>query len=105
MVIGYKDGSSAAFDEYGRRPWQQGYSGGSEPSKESRKELSAESRTLYGFQGEFARLFGPKRRGASYQLGGKLRTEDDESFHQYHLDMEKKYMPAGLRPRRDARAV
>jgi len=101
MAIGYKDGSAEAFDEYGRRPWQQGYSGGSEPSE----ELSAHSRTLYGFQGEFARLFGPKRRGASYRLHGKLRAEDDESFHQYHLDMERKYLPAGFRPRRDARAV
>src|SRR5208283_2685759 len=52
MAIGYKDGSAEAFDEYGRRPWQQGYSGGSEPSE----ELSAHSRTLYGFQGDFGRL-------------------------------------------------
>jgi hypothetical protein len=105
MVIGYKDGSSEAFDEYGRHPGQQGYSGGGEPSKESRRELSADSRTLYGFQGEFARLFGSKRRGTSFRFGRTLRSEDDESFHQYHLDMEKRYTPTGLRPRRDKRAV
>ena len=96
MAIGYKGGGSEVFDEFGRRPWQADY-------KET-DQGSSEERTLYGFQGEFSRLFGPKRRGRSERLGGRQTEVDSEDFHQYHLDLEKKYLPRGLRPRRDARA-
>lgn len=96
IMIGYGDGRSAAFDEFGRRPWQADY-------KKS-DQSGEEERTLYGFQGEFARLFGPKRRGQSERFGGPRREVDRDDFHQYHLDLEKKYRPAGLRSRRDARA-
>jgi hypothetical protein len=96
IMIGYGDGRSAAFDEYGRRPWQADY-------KKS-DQGGEEERTLYGFQGEFARLFGPKRRGQSENFGGRKRDTDSDDFHQYHLDLEKKYRPSRLRPRRDARA-
>ena len=96
MLIGYNDGRSDAFDEFGRRPWQADY--------RASDQGSAEERTLYGFQGEFARLFGPKRRGQSEHFGGRRREVDTDDFHQYHLDLEERYRPAGLRPRRDARA-
>ncbi len=95
IIVGYKGGRSAAFDEYGRRPWQKGY---------SRDGVPAESQTFYAFQGEYARLFGRKRRGISSEFGGRQRSEDDEDYHQYHLDLERKNRPAGLRPRRDKRA-
>jgi hypothetical protein len=105
IIIGYRDGRAESFDEYGRRPWQDGYNGGSTPTQDARREMSAESKTLYAFQGEFARLFGRKRRGVSDQLGGRRHVEDSEEFHQYHLDMEKKYLPARVHRRRDARAI
>lgn len=54
-----------------------------------------------GFEGEFARLFGSKRRGASSSFG-RFHAEDDEDFHKHHLDVEEKYLPAGLRQRRNA---
>lgn len=95
-IIGYEGGGGAAFDEYGRRPWQADY--------DRSDQGGVEERTLYGFQGEFARLFGPKRRGWSQALGGRTKEVDSDDFHQYHLDLEKKYRPAGLRPSRDARA-
>jgi hypothetical protein len=98
VVIGYRDGSSAAFDEYGRRPWQADY------NKSDQGPDEKEERTLYGFKGEFARLFGPKRRGQSEHRGGRRREVDSDDFHRYHLDLEKKYRPAGLRPRWSARA-
>jgi hypothetical protein len=63
MFIGYKDGGGEAFDEYGRRPWQQDYNGG--------EMDEVESRTFYAFQG----------------------------------DLEKKYLPVGLKRRRDARSI
>jgi Protein of unknown function (DUF4238) len=96
ILIGYEGGGADAFDEYGRRPWQKGY----------QKEIDdTESRTLYAFQGEFARLFGPKRRGMSTRMGGKKDDVDDADFHQYHLDLEKKNLPSGFKQRRDARSV
>jgi hypothetical protein len=57
IMIGYEDGSSQAFDEFGRRPWQTDCKKTDQGNEKERK--------LYGFQGEFARLFGPKRRGRS----------------------------------------
>jgi hypothetical protein len=96
ITIGYEDGRSAAFDEFGRRPWQSDY-------KKS-DQGDEHERTLYGFKGEFARLFGPKRRGRSESFGGRIKEIDSDDFHQYHLDLENKHRPTGRRPRRDARA-
>jgi len=78
--IGYEGGHTEAFDEYGTRPWQEGY------NDNRRKE--AEWNTLYAFKGEFARLFGPKRRGRSYTHTRLDPEEDDPDFHQYHLSLE-----------------
>lgn len=94
FLIGYDDGRSMAFDEYGRRPWQAGY--------KKTDQGNDKERTLYGFQGEFARLFGPKRRGRSESFGGRIKEIDSDDFHPYHLGLEEKYRPAGLRARRDA---
>jgi Protein of unknown function (DUF4238) len=94
VIIGYDDKRSEAYDAYGRRPWQKDYS----------KDRNRDSRALSAFQGEFARLFGPKRRGTSWDLG-RRKTEDSPEFHQYHLDNEAKFRPSGLRPRRDARSL
>jgi hypothetical protein len=96
IMIGYEDGRSAAFDEYGHRPWQTGY--------KKTDQSNDEERTLYGFKGEFARLFGPKRGGRSESFGGRIKEIDSDDFHRYHLDLETKYRPTRLRPRRDARA-
>lgn len=78
--IGYGDGSSVAFDEYGRRPWEEEY------SQESRTKSEFDS--LQRFQGEFARFFGPYRRGRTFQ-GLRVDPEcDSEDFHQYHLSLD-----------------
>jgi len=95
ILIGYKDGHTTAFDEYGRRPWQADY------KKSDNHRL--DERLLYTFQGEFDRLFGPKRRGTSDSLGGRRIESDSEKFHQILLDQEKKYRPSKFRPRKDAR--
>jgi hypothetical protein len=94
IMIGYVNKRSEAFDAYGRRPWQKDYT----------KEDDGESRALYAFQGEFARLFGARRRGTDYGLG-RRSMEDSPDFHQYHLDNEAKFRPSGLRPRRDTRSL
>jgi hypothetical protein len=82
IVIGYKDGSSAAFDEYGRRPWQPDY------GKES--NTLTEGNTLDRFKGEFARLHGPHRRGITFQSCSLDKECDNDDFHNYHLSLEKK---------------
>jgi hypothetical protein len=82
MYIGFSDGSSTAFDPYGRRPWEPDF------GKEGRQQ--DEFGTLYRFKGEFARLFGPNRRGRSREIGGLSPERDDDSYHQYHLSLEKK---------------
>lgn len=86
---------SEAFDEYGRRPWHKSYR-----DQELHKR---EWRTFHAFQGEYARLFRPRRRGMCFEFGHE-GEEDSADFHQYHLKLEKENLPRGLRPRRDTRA-
>ena len=80
VVIGFKGGGGEAFDAYGRRPGQAGYE----------NELNErEWETFHAFQGEFARLYGRRRRGQSHRLGGLDPEEDTEDHHRYHLRLEQ----------------
>jgi hypothetical protein len=83
LVIGYADGRGAAFDEYGRRPGERGYSGRGNEMKDWNSFLA--------FQGEFARRFGPTRRGRSFELGRISAADDSAEYHAYHLGLEAKY--------------
>lgn len=83
MYLGYDDGSTEGFDAYGRRPWEPDF-GKDEASRGGRDPLLR-------FQGEFARLFGPERRGRSFQAGRLEDERDSEGFHQYHLDLERRH--------------
>jgi hypothetical protein len=83
IMIGHQDGSVTAFDEYGHRPWQRGYRGG--------KGTDEDWETFHRFQGEFARLFGPYRRGRAFNLMHLDPEFDDEEYHQYHLMSEEQY--------------
>ena len=80
ILIGYRGGGSGAFDAYGRRPWQPDY------DRES-KEL-AEGPSLDRFKGEFARLFGPYRRGRAFPHGDMDKERDNDDFYEYHLSLE-----------------
>lgn len=91
LIIGYRSGGSVMFDEYGRQPGQPRYN-----DKERRKY---EHDTHLAFQGEFARVFGPQRRGTSYQFGRKHENIDTPDFHKYHLSLEQKYKPKNSRRR------
>lgn len=82
-IIGYTDERADFFDAYGRKPWHQDY--------DDKAQHDREWETFHAFKGEFARLFGPRRRGVSYELGRAEHTEDSEDFHQYHLRLEQKY--------------
>jgi hypothetical protein len=83
VIIGYENKRSDIFDEYGRKPWQ--------PDYDDKKQREEERVTFHAFQGEFARVFGPKRRGRAFE-GDKLGNEEDSpEYHAYHLGLERKY--------------
>ncbi|MCX5905253.1 MAG: DUF4238 domain-containing protein [Proteobacteria bacterium] len=81
IIIGHRDGTASAFDEYGHRPLEEGY----------RDEVDEKDwGTFHRFQGEFARLFGPYRRGRAFNTMRLDKERDDDDFYQYHLRLEKK---------------
>lgn len=84
IMMGFKDGTATGFDAYGRRPWQKEWG---KETEEDRIEFDA----LYRFQGEFARKYGPKRRGRSFEMSQLDKEEDSEDFHKYHLGLEETY--------------
>ena len=93
VLIGYDDKRADGFDEYGRKPWQPGYSDKSQQEKEWA--------TFHAFQGEFARVFGPRRRGRSFSHMSLDSEEDSPDFHSYHLDLERKF--SKVKPKRKKR--
>jgi hypothetical protein len=81
IVIGYGNRRADSFDEYGRKPWQPDYS--------NKLERDKEWISFHAFKGEFARLFGPKRRGVSFEMGRLEEKEDSPEYHAYHIGLEK----------------
>lgn len=77
IFLGYADGTSQAFDDFGRRPWQPLY---------GQDDLYQRGRDpLLRFQAEFARLAGPARRGRSFDSGKLDNERDGDDLHEYHL--------------------
>lgn len=83
IIIGYNNDKMDFFDAYGRKPWQSDY--------DDKTEHDREWETFHAFQGEFARRFGPRRRGLSFEFDKLTDEEDTEDFHKYHLSLEHKY--------------
>ena len=81
VIIGYKNKRADFFDEYGRKPWQ--------PDYNNKPERDKEWETFHAFQGEFARVFGPRRRGRTFDFGRLDNEEDSPDYHAYHLKLEK----------------
>lgn len=82
IMWGNKDGTGGAMDEYGRLPWDPDF------SKETKSH--SEHDTLQWFKGEFAKLFGPYRRGRCMQVLTIEDERDGDEFHQYHLGLQRK---------------
>jgi len=82
MWGGGKSGPGA-MDEYGRRPWEENY------EKEARS--LEEAKYLYRFQSEFAKRFGPYRRGRIAEMGEYDSEKDTDSMHEYYLSLADKY--------------
>ena len=83
MFWGGGSSMGGAMDEYGRPPWH------SEFNKESNS--NEERDTFYHFQGEFARLFGPYRRGRACNVMKLDNEKDSDDFHQYHISLENSH--------------
>ncbi len=82
IMWGNNDGTGGAMDEYGRLP------GDPDFSKET--NAGSEHDTLQWFQGEFAKLFGPYRRGRCMQALTIENECDSDDFHKYHLGLQRK---------------
>lgn len=82
IIIGHRDGTSSVFDEYGRMPGQNGFRGF------DKHGVDIDWYSFYRFKGEFARLFGPKRRGRAFEAMQIDKEQDDDKYHQYHLRLE-----------------
>jgi len=85
IIIGNRDGTSSAFDEYGRRPWQEGFKGF------EKSGIDEDWNTFHRFQGEFAKLFGQYRRGRAFNAERIDNERDNDEFHRYHLNLESEY--------------
>jgi hypothetical protein len=75
-------GPGGAMDAYGRPPWDKDF------EKEDR--AMDEFQTLQAFKGEFAHLFGPYRRGRTFEMMRLDDEKDSDDFHQYHLSLYTK---------------
>jgi hypothetical protein len=73
VTIGYEDGSADAWSEYGHKPGQTGF------RDEKRHQL--ETKTLYRFKGEFASLYGRKRRGSDPPPIKESTLNSDSAIH------------------------
>ena len=90
--IGYEGGGATGFDEYGNRPWQQEHG--------DRERQDREWKTFHRFKGEFARIYGPRRRGQSFEFQKLDNEEDPPDYHAYHLSLEGQNKPKYSKPRR-----
>lgn len=76
--VGYKDGRSEAWNEYGQRPWEKDY--------QNQKRFNRESATLTRFQDEFAARFGASWRGWPYDYGKNGPQADSDEHYQRRLE-------------------
>jgi hypothetical protein len=80
IIIGYDNKRADSFDEYGRKPWQEGF--------KDKERHDREWETFHAFKGEYARIFGPKRRGVCYEFSKLDNTEDSPDSHERTLGLE-----------------
>ena len=80
IFSGFPDGRpSEIWDEYGRRPWD------SEFLDEVRRDKEWD--TFHAFQGEFARIHGPRHRGYTCEFD-RGRLDDGPEYHEALLRQE-----------------
>jgi hypothetical protein len=83
IMIGYTNGKSDAFSEYGHKPWQNGY-------MDSQRE-KRESASLDRFQAEYAIMKGAQYQAHDFEFGGRSLTQDTEEGMERHRELLKRY--------------
>jgi hypothetical protein len=84
--MGYKDGTSEGLNEYGLRPWQEGF--------KDDKRHAEESKALHRLQAEWAEMQGPVFRGTSshwHHRHGKGPHVTSDEYHRHLLEEARKY--------------
>ncbi|WP_273242670.1 DUF4238 domain-containing protein [Hyphomonas atlantica corrig.] len=94
IIIGYNDGTSEAFSEYGHRPWQRGY-------KDSRRN-DREWKSMEKFKAEWSAMFGPSYRGVVYDHGPRgTRYKVGDKYHAKECELDAQiFKQPGERSRR-----
>jgi hypothetical protein len=82
ILIGYRDGRSQAFSEYGHRPWQNDY----KDEQRDRRDSAALDR----FQAEWALKHGPEYTAQNNEFGGRLIRDSDETMR-HHKKVVDRY--------------
>jgi hypothetical protein len=95
IIFGRENSNADVFDAYGRKPWQADYKDGTQQAREWE--------TFMAFQGEFARRFGPRRRGRSFELMKLSDEQDSDDYHNYHLRLESNNKKYRNKPRHKGR--
>lgn len=86
FVVGYKDGRSEGWNEYGQRPWQKGF--------KDQQRYERESNALERFKAEWAMKHGPKHTAICEHFGGGKIVEDSEDITKYYREVARKYRRA-----------
>ena len=76
VYIGYKDGSTEAFSEYGHRPWQEGY--------EDKKRENLEWKSSEIFKAEWAMHHGALYTARTLKFGDGQRREDSSEVMDWY---------------------
>ena len=82
IIIGYDNKSPIIHDEYGRQPYQKNF--------DNKTDRAYEMNSFEAYKCQFARIFGRKRRGSSFDFG-PLITEDSEDYHDHLIKRESLY--------------
>lgn len=83
IVIGFKGGGADRFDAYGRKPEQSDFG--------DKVRSDREWNSFHAFKCEYARRFGPKKRGISFQFGSLDPHDYSPDYHKALLRDESLY--------------
>jgi hypothetical protein len=87
IIMGWDDGTSDAFSEYGHEPWQEGF--------KDNVRFARESRSLDRFQAEWAMLRGPRYIAEDFEWHRKRRGEDDDEDMARHARILSRHRKRG----------
>ena len=85
IFVGYKDGHSERFSEYGHRPGDKDF--------QNKKREKREWEAMKKFKAEWAATYGPEYRGVVYDLGPKgVRRSMSDDYYRSECGRDKDYI-------------